>query len=86
MDSIDSGKAGFTYQQPVHTMLSHPVVADSTAERIESAPESSSKKKEYSLDDWELQRGHITNLYVTDKKTLPQVMDLMESRYGFVAS
>jgi hypothetical protein len=90
MDSFDSGKAAFTfpftYPQPIHTMSSLPVMAYSTAERIESAPESSSKKNEYSHDEWELQRGHITNLYVTDKKTLPQVMDLMESRYGFAAS
>jgi hypothetical protein len=90
MDSIDSGKAAFTYPftypQPVHTMVSPPMVADSKAERIESALESSSKAKEYSLDEWEQQRGHITNLYVAQKKTLPQVADLMESKYGFVAS
>jgi hypothetical protein len=86
MDSIDSGKAGFPYQQPVHTMLSHPVVADSKAERIESSLESSSKTKEYSLDEWEQQRGHITNLYVAQEKTLPQVADLMEYKYGFIAS
>ena len=86
MDSIDSGKAAITYPQPVHKMVSLPVVAESKAERIESALESSSKTKEYSLDEWEQQRGHITNLYVAQKKTLPQVADLMESKYGFVAS
>ena len=59
---------------------------DSKSERIESALESSSKTTEYSLDEWEQQRGHITNLYVAQKKTLPQVMDLVESSYGFVAS
>ena len=67
-------------------MVSLPVVADRKAERIESALESSSKAKEYSLGEWEQQRGHITNLYVAQKKTLPQVADLMESKYGFVAS
>jgi hypothetical protein len=86
MDSIDLGKAAFTYPQPVHTMMSLPMAPDSKAELIGSAPESSSKTKEYSLEEWELQRGHITNLYVAQKKTLPQVMDLMESSYGFVAS
>lgn len=67
-------------------MMSLPMAPDSKAERIERAPESSSKTKEYSLEEWEQQRGHITNLYVAQKKTLPQVMDLMESRFGFVAS
>jgi hypothetical protein len=66
--------------------MSLPMASYSKAEQIGSAPESSSKTEEYLLDEWELQRAHITNLYVTHKKTLPQVMELMESRYGFVAS
>jgi hypothetical protein len=86
MDSIDAGKAALIYPVPVHTIVSLPMAVNSKSERIESAPESSSKTKEFSLDEWEQQRGHITNLYVAQKKTLPQVMDLMESSYGFVAS
>ena len=40
------------------------------------------------IDDgtWEQHRVEITNLYITQKKTLPEVMGLMERENGFIAT
>jgi hypothetical protein len=86
MDPIEAGKAAVPRPHPVHTMMSFPIAPDNEAEQIGMAPESSSKTKEHSLGEWERQRGRITNLSLTHKKTLRQVMDLMESTYGFIAT
>ena len=52
---------------------------DSSVQSIPSAPYAKD-------DDWERNRATITQLYVTDDKTLNQVRDIMERRLGFRAT
>lgn len=41
---------------------------------------------EHSAEEWESQRSIFTQLYLTEGKSLKEVMETMESKYGFRAT
>lgn len=45
-----------------------------------------SQKKWVESEDWEPYRQIITNLYITEKKTVTEVTQYMQQNYGFNAT
>jgi hypothetical protein len=42
--------------------------------------------REHSAEEWEKRRGRITQLYITEDKTLRDVKSIMETKFDFCAT
>lgn len=51
-----------------------------------SATQSRKTRKRIPSDQWEAKRPVITKLYQIEKKSLKEVMDIMEKEYNFTAT
>jgi Clr5 domain len=44
-----------------------------------------SKARRYSAQEWEVQKGNVERLYITENKPLKEVIQILERDFGFFA-
>lgn len=94
-DSVDSASSPAEYKQetsPVpwtgNRLLQAPNDDDSSSSpaRMPASTKRGHRKTTHSADAWEAHKAEIARLYLDENKRLKDVMEIMESQWGFRAS